>query len=225
MAEKSNPEIILEAIKIFLWPALILATIVWFGNDLKDMLKNRSFKIGLVEVGDRISNLEGSVQGGLISQGDYLNQILENAGDSAKVSEIANRALQDIRNAQIGISKEIKNISKAVPEITQTTPEQPKSTSSQGLTAQEWEERGFQALLARDINGLIHALTESEKIRPDLHNVYEIRRLLLKYQESLQDPDSDDWTIVYKDILSKYSWGLPSNYKQQMENYIKNQPS
>ena len=64
MPEKSKQELLLEAVKIFLWPVIILVAILWFGNDLKDMLKNRSFKIGLVEVGDRISNLEGSLQGG-----------------------------------------------------------------------------------------------------------------------------------------------------------------
>jgi len=79
MSEKTKAEIILESIKIFLWPVVILVAIFWFGNDLKDMLKNRSFKIGLVEVGDRINNLEGSVQEGLISQKDYLDLILENA--------------------------------------------------------------------------------------------------------------------------------------------------
>lgn len=220
MSEKTKPELILESIKIFLWPVVILVAIFWFGSDLKDMLKNRSFKIGLVEVGDRISNLEGSVQGGLISQKDYLDQILENAKDSAKVRELTTSALQNIKNAQIGINKEIQNISKAVPEFTQSMPEQVKSVSSQGLTAQDWEEKGFQALLNREVNGVIQALTESEKIRPDLHNVSEIRRLLVKNKELLKDPESKKWKTVYQEILKNYSWGMPSYARQQMENYI-----
>jgi hypothetical protein len=222
MSEKSNPEIILEAIKIFLWPIVILTVIFWFGNDLRDILKNRSFKIGLVEVGDRISTLESSVQGELISQGDYFDQILENANDAEKVREIASIALQDNKNAKLEINKKINNITNVVPEITRTTPEQIKLAPSQGLTAQDWEEKGLQALLARDINEVIHAFTESEKITPDLHNVSEIRRLLRKNQESLKDSDSDNWKMVYKEILSKYVWGLPLHYKQQMENYIQN---
>lgn len=221
MSEKSKPELILESIKIFLWPVVILAAIFWFGNDLKDMLKNRSFKIGLVEVGDRISNLEGSVQGGLISQKDYLDQILDNANDSVKVRELTEKAIQAIENAQIGIKKEIQNISKAVPEFTESMPEQKSHPRNKPVTAIEWENEGFQALLNRDIEGVILALTESEKIRPDLHNVSEIRRLLIKNQESLQDPNSENWKTVYQQILKKYSWGMPSYARQQMESYIK----
>lgn len=221
MSEKTKPELVLESIKIFMWPLVILVAIFWFGNDLKDMLKNRSFKIGLVEVGDRISNLEGSVQGGLISQKDFLNQILENADDSIMVRELTEKALQDIKNAQIDIQEEIQNISQAVPELSQATPEQVKSTSTKALTAQDWEDKGFQALLARNITAVIEALTEAEKIRPDLHNVSEIRRLMVKNKELLKDPNSQSWKIVYQEILKKYSWGMPSYARQQMETYIK----
>ena len=222
MAEKTRPEIILEAIKIFLWPVVIIVAIFWFGNDLKDMLKNRSFKIGLVEVGDRISNLNGSVQGELISQKDVLNQILENSNDSVKVRELAEKALQDIINTQRDIHEEIQNISKAVPGLSQAIPEKAKSSSSQALTATDWEEKGLQALLNRNVDGAIQALTEAEKIRPDLHNVYEIRRLMVKNKNLLTDPNSEHWKIVYSEILKNYSWGISSAARQQMETYIKN---
>jgi replication initiation and membrane attachment protein DnaB len=222
MSEKTKPEFILESIKVFMWPVIILIALFWFGSDLKEMLSNRSFKIGMVEVGDRISNLEGSVQGGLISQKDVLNQILENANDSVKVRELTEKALQDIKNTQIDIQEEIQNISKAVPELSQATPEQVKSSSAKTLTAQDWEEKGFQALLNRNIDGVIQALTESEKIRPNLHNVSEIRRLMVKNKVSLSDPTSEQWKIVYAEILEKYSWGLPSSARQQMEAYINN---
>jgi len=220
MADKSKQELLLEAIKIFLWPVVILVAIIWFGNDLKDMLNNRSFKIGLVEVGDRISTLEGSVQGGLISQKDYLDQILENADDSSKVRELTEKAIQAIENAQVGIKKEIQNISMAVPEFSETIPEQKSKASTKPLTATEWEDRGFEALLNRDINVVILALTEAEKIMPDLHNVSEIRRLMVKNKDQLTDPESGNWKIVYERVLKEYSWGMPTYYRQQMENYL-----
>jgi hypothetical protein len=77
-------------------------------------------------------------------------------------------------------------------------------------------------LLNRNIDGVIQALTESEKIRPNLHNVSEIRRLMVKNKVSLSDPTSEQWKIVYAEILEKYSWGLPSSARQQMEAYINN---
>lgn len=220
MSEKSKPELILEIVKILLWPVIIIVAVLWFGNDVKDMLKNRSFKIGLVEVGDRINNLEGSMQEELILQKDYLNLVLENATDSTKVREITNQALLNLEGAQVGIKKEIQNINNVVPELAQTTPEIKSQSSNQAVSAKDWEIKGFDGILERDIDEVINAFTEAEKARPDYHNVSEIRRLFIKNRDLLTDPTSDNWKTVYKKILEKYSWGMPANARQQMQEYI-----
>lgn len=220
MSEKSKPELILEIVKTLLWPVIIIVAVLWFGNDVKDMLKNRSFKIGLVEVGDRINNLEGSMQEELILQKDYLNLVLENATDSTKVREITNQALLNLEGAQVGIKKEIQNINNVVPELAQTTPEIKSQSSNQAVSAKDWEIKGFDGILERDIDEVINAFTEAEKARPDYHNVSEIRRLFIKNRDLLTDPTSDNWKTVYKKILEKYSWGMPANARQQMQEYI-----
>jgi hypothetical protein len=45
---------------------------------------------------------------------------------------------------------------------------------------------------------------------------------MVKNKVSLSDPTSEQWKIVYAEILEKYSWGLPSSARQQMEAYINN---
>ena len=49
MVDKNRAELILEIVKIFIWPVLIVLTALWLGPDLKDMLKDRTWKIGVVE--------------------------------------------------------------------------------------------------------------------------------------------------------------------------------
>jgi len=221
MSEKTNPELILEATRIFLWPVLIVLAVLWFGSDLTDILKSRSFKIGLVEVGDRITNLEGSVQQELIQQIDYLNKILDSADDPTIVRTTTKEALSAIENAQVGIKKEIQNISNVVPAIVPSVPAQQQLASAQPLTAKGWESIGFDKIIARDIDSAIAAFTEAEKLRSDYHNVSEIRRLLVSDRQDLKDPDSKEWEKVYETILRDLSWGMPSMARQEMQNRLK----
>ncbi|NTW07518.1 MAG: hypothetical protein HGA29_06710, partial [Syntrophaceae bacterium] len=117
MAEKSRLELILEAIKILIWPVLIVSGILWLGDDFKEILKSRTWKIGgVIEVGDRISNLQSTLQDELISQKDSFNQIITNSADPVKVRNLATVALKDIESAQKGVAKEIQNIQQTIPE-------------------------------------------------------------------------------------------------------------
>jgi hypothetical protein len=54
MAEKSTGELLIETTKVFIWPALLVVGALWLGDELKEILKNRNWKIGIVEVGERI---------------------------------------------------------------------------------------------------------------------------------------------------------------------------
>jgi hypothetical protein len=221
MSEKTKPELILEAARVFLWPLIIVLAVLWFKSDVTDMMKNRSFKIGLVEVGDRINSLGGSVQGELIRQTDYLNTILNNADDPAIVRTTTNEALSTIRNAQEGINKDIRNISKVVPEIVPSVPEQKQLASTRQSTAKDWESIGFDHINKRDIESAITTFTEAEKLWPDYHNVSEIRRLLVRKRQDLKDSNIENWREVYKTILSDLSWGMPATARREMQRQLK----
>jgi len=224
MSEKSRAEVILEAIRIFIWPALVVLAVLWLGTDLKEILKSRTWKIGIIEVGDRVSNLGNTLQDELLMQKDYLDQILSNPADTDKVKEYATRAIESIENAQKGINKEIQNIKQAIPrraaaEPVQEAPE--KGTSErEPSTAKEWENLGFKYLLARDGQAAIDAFSQAEKIWPDYHNVSEIRRLLVQNRTSLEQTNSPKWKNVYEEVINQFSWGMPSEVRQQMQEYI-----
>ncbi len=221
MGDKSRAELVLEAVKILLWPVLVIFAIIWFQADVVEILKSRTWKIGIIEVGDRIETLENTVQDELILQKDYLNKIQDNAGDVDMVTAFAGQALNSLENAQSGVRKEIRTIQDAIPERGQPEPVSTQAPSAaiaaEPSSAKGWEHLGFDRLVQKNIEDAIEAFTESEKLWPDYHNVSEIRRLLVDKRESLGDKQSPEWSALYETILEKYSWGLPSGVRRQFQ--------
>lgn len=221
MAEKSTPEIILEFVKIFIWPTLAVIAVLWLGPDLKEILKSRTWKIGIIEVGDRVSNLEETLTEELMVQQKYLDEILKNPGDAGQVEGYATQAKEAIQNAQEGVRKEIRNIRETLPE--QQFPAEPakeaplSGTRENPTTARGWERLGFEYLIDRNVQAATEAFSEAQKIWPDYHNVSEIRSLLVQRQDELKKRDAAGWETIYKEILARYSWGMPLDVREQMQ--------
>lgn len=227
MADKTPAEFTLELTKILIWPALIVVATLWLGNDLKEILKSRTWKIGVLEVGDRISTLAETLQSELIVQEDYLNKILASHADAGKVREYADLALASLSNARKGIKKEIANIQETIPatagaELRQAAP--PAAAEPPGArppaTARDWEIAGFSYLLEKKIAPAVAAFSQAEKLWPDYHNVAEIRRLLIQNQDALRSAADPAWNELYRKILSQFSWGMPADARQQMQQRI-----
>ncbi len=219
---KSKAEIILEYIKAFVWPVFIIAFVLVFPD-----LQNRKVKIGnLVEFGDRVGSLEKTIQQQLISQKDDLKLINENADSPAKVREYVNKLLLSLENAQKGVKKEAVSISADIQRpsqqetLRQVSNKNRENIQSTSTTALDWEEQGFDYLLKRDLENALHAFTEAEAIWPDFHNVAEIRNLLDREKNSKGRNASEKWKYVYSEILTKYSWGVPSNSRKEMQKFI-----
>lgn len=83
--------------------------------------------------------------------------------------------------------------------------------------SQTWEQKGFDFLLAQNIDEAIIAFSESEKAKPSYHMVYEIRNYLVKNRNTLKDRNNEVWTSTYKWILTKASWGMPNAVKEAMK--------
>ncbi|MGB5156215.1 hypothetical protein [Desulfobacterium sp. N47] len=225
MADKSRAELVLEIIKIFIWPVLIVFAVMWLGPDLKEMLKNRTWKIGVLEMGDRISTLKDTMQDSLLAQQDYLSKIKENAANPQKVKELSDAAVQDIENTQKGVKNDIRNIQEVIPQKPLTSTEESSGNSKQkyGKTspasAREWELAGFRQILERDVSAAINSFSEAEKNWPDYHNVAEIRRKLVSDRQSLASKDSPGWKVLYQHLLNELSWGMPADVRQKMQMY------
>ncbi len=216
MSGKSRAEFILEVIKLLLWPTLIVIAVMWLQDDVIDLLKSRTWKIGIIEVGNKIENLENTVQGELILQKDYLIKILNNSSDSTKVREYVHLAMGSIENAQSGVKKDIQSIQETIPERRESQLVSQQTMEEKPKTAKRWEYLGFNNLVEMEIDDAIEAFTESEKLWPNYHNVSEIRLLLVEKREILKAKDSPEWRALYNEILEKYSWGMPSDIRQKL---------
>lgn len=118
--------------------------------------------------------------------------LLEPRPDSARLEEI-NRALSQ--------TQAILNPEIVVPGSTDTKP---------------WaaaEERGFRALLARNINDAIGAFSESERLKPGYHMVYEIGNYLKQHKSELDDATSESWPEAYRWIQQHAAWGMPVTFR------------
>lgn len=76
-----------------------------------------------------------------------------------------------------------------------------------------FENKGFQALLDKDIDSAIKAFDQSENTYNGFHNVYDIANYLKEVKRTRKA--AIDWKTIYTTIKEKYSWGMPIEYINQ----------
>lgn len=208
---------ILEYGKTFIWPALIVALLIVFNSEIHDILKGGGWSVGPVKVEQRVNVMATAVQNQFLAQKDLATKIQENSGDQAKVKEYADKLIENIKASQQGLSKDVDQLKAVIPAQQSGAGEQVPTTKERPATAQDWELKGFEALVAKDVDTAIDAFAQAESIWPQLHNVAEIRSLLVSKREALKDPKSAEWRATQLKILSDYSWGMPPNVREKLK--------
>ena len=77
--------------------------------------------------------------------------------------------------------------------------------------AKSKEMAGFTYILKKDLKNALERFQEAEYAYPSYHNVYEIGKLLRRQN------DNPDWKAIYKEIVSKYSWGVPKDIIEELK--------
>lgn len=88
-------------------------------------------------------------------------------------------------------------------------------------SAEKYENDGFQSLIDKNIELAILSFTKSENSFNGYHQVYEISKYLRKNKNGLLDKTSTNWKATYKRIVTDFSWGMPENYKDKLEELSK----
>ena len=88
--------------------------------------------------------------------------------------------------------------------------------------ASKFEIEGFKNLMDENFSASLENFEEAYRIYPEYHNVQEIYNLLRSSINELQDPSSRDQKKmnVYRDVVEKYSWGIPNNIKEAMQKIL-----
>jgi hypothetical protein len=100
------------------------------------------------------------------------------------------------------------------PTVVTTTASNPRGVAASSELA------GFDYLVSRNAEAALLEFENAEKLRPNYHNVAEIRKLLQENLAALtsapKDGRSEAWTTFYKTVLAKYSWGMPDDIKSKL---------
>jgi len=207
----------LEYARVFIWPVLVVIGVAFFYPEVHEIIKNGGWSVGPVKVEQRIDVLSKTLQEQLIAQKDFATKIQENSADQTKVKDYAGRLLQNITTSQQGLSKDVDELKAAIPDRQASTNNQESQKSDSPETAQDWELKGFNALVAKDVDNAVSSFAQAEAIWPDYHNVAEIRSLLVSKREALKDPKSSEWRLTLQKVLSDYSWGMPADVREKLK--------
>jgi hypothetical protein len=83
--------------------------------------------------------------------------------------------------------------------------------------AEQNEQYGFEALMNKDLPTAIECFKNSEDFYHGYHQVYEIYLYLLRNRAKINS--EQNWNGVYKEIVTKYSWKMPQEFKSKLSSY------
>ena len=89
--------------------------------------------------------------------------------------------------------------------------------------ASKFERQGFESLFQRDVDGAIAAFNNAEQNTNGYHMVYDIWNYLRKNKPGLSNAANDAaWKKAYTDILNDFSWKMPADIKDKMNELSRN---
>ena len=208
--------LVLDYIRVFLWPVVVLVIVVVFQDDVRKIVSEREVEILGVRIGDKVEEIESRALAEISEIRSLVaEQQSRDAAGSSAISQDINTKLERL---ELNLSRDIEQVrsveqAAGVPSRGEARAPASDTSASRSDRAEAAERRGFEALVARDVEGALEAFNEARIIWPDFHNVSEIEQLLLKWQDRLSDPGSSAWPQVYREILTRYSWGMPSDLR------------
>jgi hypothetical protein len=212
--------VVLEYIKVFIWPLLLVMVVLIFKPQIEEILNTREVSIGALTVGKRIEGIGSSMQQQLATQKRYIEEIAAHADDPQLVRENARWLLGVIPTVQKNVSQDIVALQQEIQAGESSTSRMSAASRESPQSAREWEQMGFEALLAQDVDTAINAFAEAERLSPTYHNVAEINRLLVTKRELLAAKDLQEWQSVYKPIVGRYSWGIPPDMLNRLKDEL-----
>jgi hypothetical protein len=222
--------LILDYLRVLIWPASILAVVAFYQDDVRDILRGREIELaGVFKIGQQVKQIEERAQEEIADIRALLDAQRErDAADAesrggAEVEPVAADIETKLANLGRNISRSVTQINQAAPQLVQSPVQQvePPGELRRQLAAADLERAGFRALIDRNVAEAIVNFDGARERYPEYHNVAEIAQYLRERQARLMDPDSPAWADLYRTIISKYSWGLPSDLRPDFRELAK----
>jgi hypothetical protein len=211
--------LVLDYIKAFLWPVVAIIIVLIYQEDVRRILSEREVDIFGLRIGEKVEQIETQA----MAEIEDIRVLLEAQKQAAETAAAPDPQLTadidtKLSSLERNLSREISQVQSTQQTVQAAPPAQRTATldaaSSRTARAQAAERRGFEALIARDFATALGAFDEARSIWPEYHNVAELGRALRNRQDQLRDPDaSAAWQQLYREILTRYSWGLPEDLR------------
>jgi len=220
MPEGSNgnhslARLVLDYIRTLLWPVLIVWAFFAFQDDLLEILRTREVEVaGAFKIGQRVEDLARNTRAELAELERMVSELERSPDDPERVRTVTQAVAASLAALERNVTREATQLAVA-PQLVEVSED--ATGADPRDDARELERQGFELLLERDLEGAQAAFAEAERLWPEYHNVAEISRLLRR--KALESPrgESLDWSDLYRTILTRYSWGMPRDAREAME--------
>ncbi|MCO7189618.1 MULTISPECIES: hypothetical protein [unclassified Pseudoalteromonas] len=190
--------LVLEYIKVFLWPVILILAFAVYGDKLFKIIEQREVDAFGLKLGKQIEDISHNYEA-------QITQLKEDI----EASQAPEQLLKKVDGIKANLDKQLSVVKQHALQTEQVLSPGRKDQVDM------YERAGFEALLARDVSQAISQFTAAEALWPDYHNVSEIKRLLIKQQSLLTNQQSKAWQDLFKTILVKHSWGMPDDIRAQ----------
>lgn len=192
-------KIILEYIKILMWPAILVIIVFTYEETILDLIKNREIDAFGLKIGPRIEDISKNYV-------TAVDDIVAGIDDT-----------EDNRTLLIKLDSLRKNVTKELSLVQeQTAPTLIEGRVVSKLVSVAKHERlGFEAILGQDVDSAIQQFGLASTTWPDYHNVSEIEKQLIKAKATLNT--NENWSKFNKLVLQKYSWGMPADLRSKFK--------
>lgn len=110
-----------------------------------------------------------------------------------------------------------KKVKKELEDTGVTSPIISKGKINNYQLALEKELEGFNFLLEKNLDEAIISFSSSESAYNSFHQVYEISIYLKNKSKNIVIRNDEFWKTIYKELLDKYSWKIPTSIKLEFE--------
>lgn len=219
--------LVLDYIRAFMWPLVAIVVVVIYQDDVRQILAERQVDIFGLRIGDRVEQIESRTMAEIEDIRLLLETQRQAEASGSGSPEVAEDLVAKLASLERNLSREISQVQSeqqalqaAPPSTRQAAIEAESQQAGRASRAAAAERRGFEALIEHDVDRAIAAFDEAREIWPEYHNVAEIGRALRKRRDALAALSAESWSELYRDILARYSWGLPEDLRAAIRNEV-----
>lgn len=218
--------LVLDYLRVLLWPALIVWAFLAFKGDMLETLKTREVEVaGAFKIGKQIEDLNRKTQAELEALRRLVAELQAAPQDPERVREVSDAVAASLEALERDFSRAVTQLRlETASPGAGASPEQSALPADPREQARELEGIGFGQLLRRDLLAARKSFAGAARAWPEYHNVGEIERLLRSDRLELSEGSDAAWLELYRTILTRYSWGMPASAREAMQQAVRSPP-